>query len=186
MAYHYILALALITGTEDVKFDYYDDFSIFYIQSAAIQLELLDPRETGYICNIASTAVNRENYFNDLKILRGRWENYKNSPRLWEINRFPPLEVANSVCQFNRQYANYVSQQVYSYKVDLANEVMRETNLLFHPWDRLREARCEYYYITVRRNALKDLKDALGDQMFYNGQMPPFVPLWRFTPIIKD
>ena len=44
-----------------------------------------------------------------------------------------------------------------------------------------RHAACEYYYVTVRRQALKKLKEMIGDQAYYSGSLPPHVPVWRFA-----
>jgi hypothetical protein len=47
----------------------------------------------------------------------------------------------------------------------------------------VRDARCEYYYVTVRRQALKRLKDMLGEDDYYAAKLPPHVPIWRFEEI---
>ena len=38
---------------------------------------------------------------------------------------------------------------------------MKETDRLYHVWDAVRDSRCDYYYVTVRRQALKKLKEAM-------------------------
>jgi hypothetical protein len=45
----------------------------------------------------------------------------------------------------------------------------------------LRDARCDYYYVAYRRQALQQLREAIGPQAFYSGRMPPHVPLWRIA-----
>ena len=39
---------------------------------------------------------------------------------------------------------------------------------------------CEYYYVTVRRQALKRLRHMVGHDDYFAGILPPYVPLWRF------
>ena len=55
-----------------------------------------------------------------------------------------------------------------------------ETDRLFRAWDAVRDARCEFYYTTVRRHALKNLREMIGDDAFAAGELPPYVPEWRF------
>jgi hypothetical protein len=35
--------------------------------------------------------------------------------------------------------------------------------------------------VTVRRQALKKLKEMIGDDAYTLGELPPYVPVWRFT-----
>jgi hypothetical protein len=60
---------------------------------------------------------------------------------------------------------------------------MQETEHLYQVWDTVRDARCDYYYVTVRRQALKKLRKMLGVDDYYFGKLPPPVPLWRFQEI---
>ena len=64
---------------------------------------------------------------------------------------------------------------------DLTHEA--EVDRLYQIWDTTRDARCEYYYIHVRRGALKKLRDAVGEEAYYSGTLPPHVPVWRFARI---
>jgi hypothetical protein len=54
---------------------------------------------------------------------------------------------------------------------------------VYRVWDHLRDARCEYYYVTVRRAALEKLRADLGDADFVAGVMPEPVLLSWFTPV---
>jgi hypothetical protein len=60
---------------------------------------------------------------------------------------------------------------------------MQEADRLYQVWDTVRDARCDYYYVTVRRQALKRLRDMLGSDAYYSGVLPPHVPLWRFQRV---
>ena len=35
----------------------------------------------------------------------------------------------------------------------------------------------------LRRGALKKLREAVGDEAYYSGHLPPHVPVWRFAQI---
>jgi hypothetical protein len=37
--------------------------------------------------------------------------------------------------------------------------------------------------VTVRRQALKKLREMIGENAYYYGQMPPSVPVWRFREV---
>ena len=50
-------------------------------------------------------------------------------------------------------------------------------------WDAVRDARCEFYYVTVRRQALKKLRDLVGEEAYLAGTLPPNVPTWRFNEL---
>jgi hypothetical protein len=62
-------------------------------------------------------------------------------------------------------------------------EAIQDTDRLYQLWDTVRDARCDYYYVTVRRDALKKLRDTLGLADYAAGKLPPHVPLWRFERI---
>ena len=61
--------------------------------------------------------------------------------------------------------------------------MLLEADRLYQIWDLVRDNRCDYYYVTVRRQALKKLKEMIGDQAYYSGQLPPHVPVWQFARI---
>ena len=50
-------------------------------------------------------------------------------------------------------------------------------------WDAVRDARCEFYYVTVRRQSLQKLRDLIGKEAYAAGELPDYVPTWRFLPI---
>ena len=58
--------------------------------------------------------------------------------------------------------------------------MLAETDRLYLVWDAVRDARCDFYYVTVRRQALKKLRDLVGDEAYATGELPPNVPTWRF------
>ncbi len=58
---------------------------------------------------------------------------------------------------------------------------MIETDRLYKVWDAVRDARCEFYYVSVRRQALMRLKDMLGEDDYRSTNLPPNVPVWRFN-----
>jgi hypothetical protein len=146
------------------------------LQALAVRLEILDPREVRYVL------ARPEDFKADLKLLRRRYRQLADAPPLSDAFRFPDRPLVNDLLTFNRTYRQYLTARQ---SIDLVHgEDLRaavlETDQLYRVWDYVRDARCDYYYITVRREALKNLRDMLGAQAFYTGQLPPHVPVWRF------
>ena len=86
---------------------------------------------------------------------------------------------------FNRAYRQHIDVRQ---PLELLNwwelrVALQETDHLYQVWDAVRDARCDYYYVTVRRLALKRLRDLVGEEAYYSSNLPPCVPLWRFEQI---
>jgi hypothetical protein len=140
----------------------------------ALHWELLDARETDYFRNA-------QDFASDLKLLQGRYAEFHNAPRVAEVQRFPERELVNDMLTFNRTYHDSVHTRL---NIDvLHGEELRatlaETDQLQRVYEAVRDARSDYYYVTYRRQALAQLRDLVGVENFYNGQLPPHVPLWR-------
>lgn len=146
-------------------------------QELAIKWEIMDVREKNYILK------NKNDFQSDIKTLRVRYADFKDSPRIWECNRLPPRQLCNQMCNFNRRYRRHLEERL-ELELDrrfILDEAIGETEDLFRVWDMARDAQCEYYYITQRRQALKKLKAMLGDEDYANMRLPPNVPFWRFN-----
>ena len=50
-------------------------------------------------------------------------------------------------------------------------------------WNTLRDARCSFYYVAVRRQALKQLRELVGEPAFYRAELPPPLPTWRLPRV---
>ena len=149
------------------------------LQGLAVQWEILDPREVRYILARA------EDFTADLNLLRRRYQDLADAPPVADCQRFPERTTINDLLAFNRAYRQHLDVRQ---PVELAHwwevrAALQETDQLYQVWDTVRDARCEYYYVTVRRQALKRLRDTIGENAYYSGVLPPFVPLWRFQPI---
>jgi hypothetical protein len=149
------------------------------MQALAVQWEILDPRETRYILARA------EDFISDLNLLRRRHHDLADGPSLQDGLRFPDRDVVNDLLAFNRAYRQHLTmrQPVELVRCWELRAALQETDYLYQIWDTVRDARCDYYYVTVRRQALKKLRKMLGDEAYYFGRLPPHVPLWRFQEI---
>jgi hypothetical protein len=63
--------------------------------------------------------------------------------------------------------------------IDAIHVVCRDADHLYEIWDCVRDAQCEYYYVTVRRQALERVRELIGSQAFESGSLPPCLPVWR-------
>ena len=147
------------------------------VQQLAVQWEILDKAETKYIF------ADPKDFAVDLEILRHRYVDLADAPRSADALRFPDRRLSAEMIQFNRAYRTSLSnrQTAEADKLDDLAEAARETDRLYHVWDAARDARCDYYHVTVRRQALKKLKTMLGEEAYATGSLPPNVPVWRFA-----
>lgn len=146
------------------------------LRELALQWELMDPRETHLFSNPAD-------FKSDLKTLQTRYTDLASAPLVSEAARFPSREVVNELMSFNRSYRQDLNSRL---SLDLVHTeevraALLETDHLYRIWDCVRDARCDYYYVTVRRQALKQLRELLGDPAFYSGTLPPHIPVWRLA-----
>lgn len=149
------------------------------VQNLAIEWEILDPREVRYIL------ARREDFASDLSLVRRRYHALIDAPALSDCLRFPDRDAVNEMLSFNRAYRQNLGLRQ---PMELAHwwdlrTAVQETDHLYQVWDNVRDARCDYYYVTVRRQALKKLREMIGEEAYYSGQMPPSVPVWRFQRI---
>ena len=188
----YVLAVTLIATAPDCTVspmqadteetaDAYDAFVTVrpVIQSVAIEWELLDSRETRYVLS------RPEDFSGDVKLIRRRFGELHDAPPSQDCMRFPDRNLINDLLKFNREYRQYLearqaTEAMYWWQL---RETIVECDRIHQVWDTVREASCDYYYVTVRRQALKKLRETLGDQAYYSGVLPPHVPVWRFARI---
>jgi hypothetical protein len=149
------------------------------LRALAIQWEILDPREAPFML------ARPEEFPDDLNMLRRRYQELADAPSVHDALRFPTRAVVTDYLDFNRSYRRYLDMRQ---PVDRARwweyqTALEETEQLYHIWDTVRDARCECYYVHIRRRALKSLRSMIGDEDYYAGKLPPYVPLWRFQEI---
>lgn len=182
-SFEYLMAIALLTGPPDgVDSGAAPDHLVALrpqIQHVAVLWEILDPREVRHVL------TRPEDFQADLNMLRRRYIELADAPRLCDCDRFPDRATVNDLLTFNRSYRQHIDmrQQLELPRWWELRAILQETDQLYNVWDRVRDARCDYYYVTVRRQALKWLRDTLGEPTYYSGKLPPSVPLWRFHTI---
>jgi hypothetical protein len=179
----YVLAVALLSSPPDAPEPALAPERFMelrpILQKLAVQWEILDPREVRYVL------VRAEDFASDLKLLRRRQRDLVDAPNLCDGLRFPERSTIGDMLAFNRSYRQHIDSRQ---AVEVVHwwelrEAVQEADRLYHVWDTVRDARCDYYYVTVRRQALKRLREMIGDEAYFAGQLPPHVPVWRFQRI---
>lgn len=164
--YFFLLLTALYTG----QYEYNDLF-----WDEATKLELVDERERRYI------GVRLQDLDSDLALVWRRYEELKDAPNLADADRLIDRETINHYLAFNRQYRNTLDH--YIIRDENIRNAISETDNLYQIWDTMRDAKCLYYYVNVRRAALQILRDKVGEAAYYSNDWPPYLPLWRFNTI---
>lgn len=146
------------------------------VWTIAINWELMDPRETNFLFN------RPDDMLNDLDILRKRHQDLKGAPLVGDSKRFPDRAAVNEMITFNRALRSHINgrQHLETDRSETYRTMLRETDDLYKVWDAIRDARCDSFYTTTRRMALKRLRDMIGAEAYYSGNLPPYVPTWRF------
>jgi hypothetical protein len=104
-------------------------------------------------------------------------------PPLSDAERFPPRCFATTALEFNRSYRGYVeNQQAFDVRSYWDwNDVLNETDYCYNCWSALAAVQgAEGEDERSRRAALVRLRELIGDEAYYQGAMPPTVPVWRF------
>jgi hypothetical protein len=158
-----------------------DDWPAFReaVHKLAVDWEILDTRELKYIL------VKPQDADSDINLLRKRYQELKDAPPLTDCGRLPARAVVNDLIAFNRAFRQHLDgrQVLESDRAAAYRQALQETDRLYLIWDAIRDARCDFYYVTVRRQALKRLRELLGAEAYYCGDLPPYVPIWRFLEI---
>lgn len=142
--------------------------------------EIMDERELKYVFN------KPHEFLSDFDMIMRRAKDLENAPHLCDSFILPERVLVNELLMFNRAFKVYLETCKTIYfnppNREWVIETMAENEALYQIWDCARDARCQYYYVHIRRQAMKRLVDIMGplDAKFC---MPPHVPIWRFTYI---
>ncbi|MCI0639710.1 MAG: hypothetical protein L0Y72_26535 [Gemmataceae bacterium] len=181
--YELVIAAALVTAPADAASPKELPSWFMPLRAALVRVgidaQILDRREEEIFL------LKAQDFPADVHMLRRRYVEFLHAPLIEECGRFPNRETALDFVHFNRAYrtdllARMTLDPVHAEELRGAVE---ETDRLFQIWDQVREARCGFYFVTVRRQALMLLRQLVGNEAFYTGQLPPHVPVWRFVTV---
>ena len=179
----YLLAAALLTQPADAPGSVPNPewYAVLKgsLHTLAVEWEILDPREVRYVL------ARPEDFTSDLNLLRRRYQELADAPPVGDSLRFPNRTAINELLAVNRAYRQHIDvrQPGEPSRWWELRGALQETDNLYHVWDTARDAGCEYYYVTVRRQALSRLRELLGPADYYAGKLPPHLPMWRFQEI---
>lgn len=147
------------------------------VQALAVEWEILDPREKRWVMTQA------EDVATDLRMLRRRYTELADAPLAIDVLRFPDKETLSSCLSFNRAYRRNLEGQWTPGHEYEQSQALAEVDHLYTIWDYARDARVDFFSITVRRTALKGLREAIGPEAYARGELPCHVPLHRFHEV---
>ena len=143
------------------------------VQEVALSLEWLDPREARYVLSRA------EDFDADLPLVRRRAAELRDAPPLGDAWRFGPPEMAAQHLAFNRAFHRGLSLRRAAAGAQPGyDEALAEAERLYKVHDAARDACSEFYYVSVRRQALALIRQMIGPDAYHKGQLPPPVPGW--------
>lgn len=177
MTFEFVLAAALLTAEPDQPIPAMDCIELLRpsILALAIDAEIIDPREKNFLLI--------QNIPQDIAMLQKRNEELLSMPHLGEVKNFSNRKTINELLTINRSFKNDLQKRL---EIDLVHEneirnAIIETDQLYQAWDCLRDAQCDYYYVSVRRQALGLYKSLVGDRSFYSGEFIPYIPFWHIA-----
>ena len=129
---------------------------------------------------VAAELADADESYLSLTSLCLRWRMLRDTPRTWEVIRFPDEDTARAgfmlarggeeFARANREY-EAARWATWTQVVEMACERR-------HAWECLYDARTARFGVVTRRRALARLRDAIGEGAWDRGVMPtPTVPL---------
>lgn len=175
----FLLAVALLTAPPEAPAGPVLPGELPLLQGIALSLEILDERETNYVFH------RPEDFAGDLALLRRRWQDLRDAPRVADAERLPDRDTINDLIAFNRKHRDYLTacQWTETSRADEWRERIQETDAVYQVLDTMRDARCDYFFCTVRRAALKKLRGVIGLDAFAFGRWPGPIPQHRLREI---
>lgn len=100
-------------------------------------------------------------------------------PDLHDLYRWPGSGDTREAMNFNRAYRSHLEARHAWEKWNQAEiwEALIETDRLWKVWDTLDDAHLRHFSRYRRRQALRTLRELLGEDAYARGAMPPPVPL---------
>ncbi len=128
---------------------------------------------------------------NDLVLILALAFQYDTRPPAGDADRFPSNEACWKAYRLRAVHRAWVQERYFAsgYKNEYAcwiSEIEKLGNcweLVWRCHGSLRENGDDQDHCTEswKRDRLKELRDMLGEDAYYNGWMPPMIPIWRFT-----
>lgn len=105
-------------------------------------------------------------------------------PPIQDVHRFPPLAVCQEAKAFNHRFREYLRGRMTwdLARAEMLRDVQAEAEACFQAWDwAAAAAGGEGRDTRYHRYSLWRLRDLIGWEAYYAGDIGPCVPLWRFS-----
>jgi hypothetical protein len=141
------------------------------LKRVALAMEVVGPHERWI-----------EDFRSELGYVRRHSRELAGAPPLDDCLWMPPACVIRECRTLNLGYQQCLDmrRQVALHRQDELTEALAEARSLAEVWCLVEAASCSSKSWVCRRRALQRLQEVLGPDAYYNGQLPPCVPLWRF------
>jgi hypothetical protein len=100
-------------------------------------------------------------------------------PPLADAYRFGTVDQTKYACQINREYRSHLERQmaVNLHLEQQYSRMLQELDLRHNVWENLYWALWQWCSPGYRRERLANIRDIIGDDAYYAGQMPEPIPL---------
>lgn len=161
-----LLAFAILTNPANTEVDRIQvAMAAPYLIEIAVVLELVDYRELEY--------VRRDTYFLGIT-LPDRYRQLQDAPSFNDWYRFE-IKDSQSKIDFNRNSKTAIGAVMRESAEK--NKIMEHFDRLHMIWILINEINNVDYYMPIRREALKNLKEAIGEESYYRSSVPNCVPI---------
>ena len=138
----------------------------------ALNLELTGPR---------CPWVN--DFMSEVRWVRRHYREAAECPPLSDCRRLPLDVPVRQMLDFNAAYRQNLEARrcVRRHEWDEITDALRETDRLREVWQCVADAVSEEQIWVCRRQALRHLKELIGEEAYNQGSLPPCIPIWRFV-----
>jgi hypothetical protein len=146
------------------------------LKDISLALEIVGPHE-----NWAA------DFNSELRYVRRHWRALQDAPPLSDCYWLPEPTAARDLCCFSEGFQAHLQMQrvIYPHRCEQITAVLNETRQLYIVWDAVRRANSPSESWALRRRMLLRLKETIGDNAYYNRQLPCWVPWWRFQEMTQ-
>lgn len=189
--FDYILAIALITSPFDVNKNY-DQYKYLgpMLKDVSVKLELTGKDEQWWFRTNPFILQNEwiaNSFKEDLSNITVLYQELKDVPKASFANVFQITDKEiDSMMEFNRQYMGALEINKAKYFFNARPEyqwyedAQKETTIIYRIYEGVKYAKLPHMSVSWKRRYLKKVREDLGDEMFFKGELPPPVPTWRF------
>lgn len=100
-------------------------------------------------------------------------------------HHFPHLHICQENVKFSKQYIQHIEFQqcLYPHLFKEYDKILKDAEWCHRCWSRLEYVQMKPWNETSDRCFLGKIREMVGEEAYYGGQMPPHVPIWHFQKI---